>query len=308
MTIKSLARLVRLPNLLAMVAFQVLLQYGLIVPHLRQMGMPEGLSPLLFSLLVVATVCIAAGGNAINDYFDVTADRVNRPGRVVVGTDICRRQALLIHVILTLIGVFAGGYVSYVLRRETFLLLFVGTPMLLWFYSTHFKRQFLVGNIVVALLVALTGYIIVSADFAAIDRIPDGPDTSRDPLSAIWYMVCAYCIFAFLTNLGREIIKDMEDADGDRAQGCHTLVIDLGIPYSKAVVILIETFTAAMMCVAAWKLSQPILAAYICLALIIPTIVLIAMVACGSSNQDFHKASLLSKVIMMLGVASIILL
>ncbi len=308
MNVRGLTRLVRLPNLVAVVVFQVLLQYGLIVPKLRAVGAPEGLGTGLFVLLVVATVCIAGGGNAINDYFDVTADRVNRPGRVVVGGDVCRREALLVHVVLTLVGVFAGGYVSFVLRREAFLLMFVGVPMVLWFYSTHFKRQFLVGNIVVALLVALTGYIVVSADFTAIDRVAGGPDTGSEPLSGIWYMVCGYCMFAFLTNLGREIIKDMEDAEGDRAQGCHTLVIDLGERYSKVVVTLIEVFTVVMMGVAAWEVSGVALRVYICVALILPTLGLVVGVWRGRTNRDYHRMSVLSKVIMMLGVVSIVLI
>lgn len=308
MNVRGLTRLVRLPNLVAVVVFQVLLQYGLIVPKLRAVGAPEGLGTGLFVLLVVATVCIAGGGNAINDYFDVTADRVNRPGRVVVGGDVCRREALLVHVVLTLVGVFAGGYVSFVLRREAFLLMFVGVPMVLWFYSTHFKRQFLVGNVVVALLVALTGYIVVSADFTAIDRVAGGPDTGREPLSGIWYMVCGYCMFAFLTNLGREIIKDMEDAEGDRAQGCHTLVIDLGERYSKVVVTLIEVFTVVMMGVAAWEVSGVALRVYICVALILPTLGLVVGVWRCRTNRDYHRVSVLSKVIMMLGVVSIVLI
>lgn len=305
MTIKSFSRLVRLPNLVAIMVFQTLLQYALIVPYLQRVGAGEGLAPYLFVLLVVATVCIAGGGNAINDYFDVPADRVNRPDRVVVGAGVCRRQALLTHVILTLIGLFAGGYVAFVLRRGSFMLMFVAIPTLLWFYSTHFKRQFLIGNVVVALLVALTGYIVVSADFAAVDRMPGGLNTSREPMSSIWYLVCAYCIFAFLTNLGREIIKDLEDAEGDRALGCHTVALELGASYTKAVVIIIELFTAAMMGVAACHVWQLPLTIYICAALIVPTFALCVMTLRGKTSADYHRASLVSKLIMMAGVGSI---
>lgn len=305
MTIKGFSRLVRLPNLIAIIAFQTLLQYVLIVPHLRAMGAGDGLAPHLFALLVVATVCIAGGGNAINDYFDVQADMVNRPERVVVGGEVCRRQALLIHVVLTLVGFFAGGYVSFVLRRGSFLLMFLVVPAILWFYSTHFKRQFLSGNVIVASLVAFTGYIVVSADFAAIDRMPGGMDTSREPLSSIWYIVCAYCIFAFLTNLAREIIKDMEDAEGDKALGCKTLALELGEAYSKAVVVIIELFTAAMMGVAAWQVGQDGLTLYIGLFLILPTIVLCVMTIRSHGSADYHRMSILSKMVMMWGVGSL---
>lgn len=308
MSIGSVARLVRLPNLLAIIVFQTLLQYGLIVPRLEAMGAEGWLRGPLFAMLVAATVLIAAGGNAINDYFDIAADRVNRPGRVVVGGAVDRRSALLVHVVLSLLGVFAGIYVSFVLRRAAFMLLFVSVPVLLWFYSTHFKRQILVGNILVALLVALTGYVVVSADYAALDRQPGGPDTGGGDLSTLWYEVCAYCIFAFLSNLGREVIKDMEDADGDRSSGCHTLAVELGCPYAKAVALLIELFMCAMLAVVVARMGLCPLSAYVALALIAPSVALCIMVWRAAAPAAFHAASVVSKLIMMAGVASILLL
>lgn len=308
MNLGDVARLVRLPNLLAVAAFQSLLQYGLILPKFSAWGMTDALGTPLFVLLVVSTVCLAAGGNAINDYFDVAADRVNRPDRMVVGNAVDRRHALLAHVALTLVGVFAGLYVSFVLRRASFMLLFVGVPTLLWFYSTHFKRMVLVGNIVVSFLVALTGYVVISADYAAQDRVPGGPDTGADPLSSLWYIVCAYCIFAFICNLSREIIKDMEDVDGDRASGGRTLAIELGSAYSKSVVVLLEAFTAIMLCVAAREMADAAVVAYIAAVLIVPRVALCVMVWRAKTKGEFHRASALSKLLMMAGVASILLL
>lgn len=308
MNMRDVARLVRLPNLLAVAAFQSLLQYGLILPKLEAWGMTDALGTPLFALLVVSTVCLAAGGNAINDYFDVAADRVNRPDRMVVGKAVDRRHALLTHVVLNLVGVFAGLYVSFVLRRASFMLLFVGVPTLLWFYSTHFKRMVLVGNIVVSSLVALTGYIIISADYAALDRVAGGPDTGADPLSSLWYIVCAYCIFAFMSNLSREIIKDMEDVDGDRACGGRTLAIELGNTYCKSVVVLLEAFTAIMLCAAACEIATLPVGTYIAAILIAPRLALCVMVWRAKTKDDFHRASTLSKLIMMAGVASILLL
>lgn len=308
MNIAGIARLVRLPNLVFMVAFQCLLRYGLVLPMLAEAGVEPRLSAFQFAMLVVATVGIAAGGNAINDYFDVEADRVNKPARVVVGTTVDRRAALLTHVTTTLAGLFAGVYLSYILRRPAFLLLFVSLPVLLWFYSTHFKKQILVGNLLVALLVALTGYMVVSVEFAALDRVHAA--TGEPPLSWIWYIVCAYSIFAFISNLGREMIKDMEDKEGDAQAGCHTLVIELGDTYSKTVITLVEAVLIAGCTMALAAVPDCIDAtaptAYFVALIVIPTVALCAMLWRGRTPHDYHRVATLSKVIMAAGMLSIL--
>ncbi|MGN0028847.1 MAG: geranylgeranylglycerol-phosphate geranylgeranyltransferase [Marinilabiliaceae bacterium] len=310
MNIAGIARLVRLPNLVFMVAFQCLLRYGLVLPMLAEAGVEPRLSAFQFAMLVVATVGIAAGGNAINDYFDVEADRVNKPARVVVGTTVDRRAALLTHVTTTLAGLFAGVYLSYILRRPAFLLLFVSLPVLLWFYSTHFKKQILVGNLLVALLVALTGYMVVSVEFAALDRVHAA--TGEPPLSWIWYIVCAYSIFAFISNLGREMIKDMEDKEGDAQAGCHTLVIELGDTYAKTVITLVEAVLIAgcTMALAAVPdcIDATIPTVYFVALIVTPTIALCAMLWRGRTPHDYHRAATLSKVIMAAGMLSILLI
>lgn len=310
MNIAGIARLVRLPNLTFIVAFQCLLRYGLVLPMLAEAGVEPRLSAFQFAMLVVATVGMAAGGNAINDYFDVEADRVNKPARVVVGTTVDRRAALLTHVTTTLAGLFAGVYLSYILRRPAFLLLFVSLPVLLWFYSTHFKKQILVGNLLVALLVALTGYMVVSVEFAALDRVHAA--TGEPPLSWIWCIVCAYSIFAFISNLGREMIKDMEDKEGDAQAGCHTLVIELGDTYSKTVITLVEAVLIAGCTMALSAVPDCIDAtiptAYFVAFIATPTVALCAMLWRGRTPRDYHRAATLSKVIMAAGMLSILLI
>lgn len=311
LNIVGIARLVRLPNLVFIVAFQCLLRYGLVLPMLAGAGVEPRLSCLQFVMLVIATVGMAAGGNAINDYFDVEADRVNKPARVVVGTTVDRRVALLTHVTTTLVGLFAGVYLAYILRRPAFLLLFVSLPALLWFYSTHFKKQILVGNLLVAMLVALTGYMVVSVEFAALDRA-HAAATGEPPLSWIWYVVCAYSIFAFISNLGREMIKDMEDKEGDALAGCHTLVIELGDAYSKTVITLVEAVLMAgcAMALAAVPdyIDATVPAAYFAAFIAIPTIALCAMLWRGHTPHDYHRVATLSKVIMAAGMLSILLI
>lgn len=310
MTALDISRLVRLPNLITVALFQSLLHYALVVPYLESHGVPLGLSDAHFAILVIATVCMAAGGNAINDYFDVSADRINRPKRMVVGVSVDRRFALLCHVLLTLIGLFAGLYLAFVLRRPSLMLIFVAVPTILWFYSTHLKRMVLVGNIAVAFLIALTGYLVVSTDFAAIDRVSGPGITDREPLSHLWYLVCVYCIFGFIATLGREIIKDLEDVEGDRATKCRTLPVEMGVGYSKAVAVMVELFLVFCLALALGEYGGTtlLLALYSIFAVAVPTIALCVFVVRAKERKHFTRASLLAKVVMLAGVLSIFFL
>ena len=307
---RDIFRLIRLPNLVAIAVFQLLLHLRVIEPYLVANSIVPALTSLQMILLIVATVCIAGAGNAINDYFDVTIDRINRPESVVVGSSLNRRTAMLVHVALSLIGVFCGLYLSFVLRRPAYMLMFLCVPLLLWFYSTHFKKQLLIGNFVVAGLVALTGYLTISVEYSALDRAYGGNVSSSWQCATLWYHVCAFCCLAFISNLAREVIKDMQDVDGDAAAGCHTVPVEMGIGYSKMVVVLLECALLFFMWLAYFS-SNSLRNMSTILALIgalvsILTIALCVMVCRGKDKNDFKRASIFSKIIMMLGMLAII--
>ena len=218
-------RLIRLPNVVFVALFQILLRYGIVLPLLAEANIEPVLTTLQFILLVTATTALTASGNVINDYFDVNVDKINRPDRVIVGNTIDRRTVLLIHVILTFIGVGCGLYIALWLHKELYAFVFIAIPVLLWFYSTLFKKQFLIGNLVVAILTAATAWIVVSAEFSALIVKVGNSITTTSPCQTAWTYCSVYAIFAFMVNVAREIVKDMEDAKGDAACGCRTFSI-----------------------------------------------------------------------------------
>lgn len=302
----SILNLIRYKNLLIIAFFQALLRYGLILPILHSYGIEPALSNLHFALVVISTVLLAAAGNVINDYFDVRIDSINRPQRVIIGKYIERRSALLLHVILTLGGVFVGLYVSFVYRRESYALMFICVPFLLWFYSTYFKKQMLTGNLVVALLVALVAYLVVSVEFSALERKIGSQILASQACSLAWLYTTGFAAFAFLSNLIREIIKDMEDAEGDKAAGCHTLPIEMGMTNSKILVTLLLAFMIFMLWISYamfhWLRDIPYVLPYFAIFLTLPSIVVGAMVWRGNDSKTFHNASQASKVIMLAGI------
>ena len=169
--------------------------------------------------LSVSTILITAAGYVINDYYDVKIDYINKPHRVVVGKFLKRRSSIVLHAWLNTLGILLGTWVSWKIGLIDFFA--IG---LLWLYSNQLKRLPLLGNITVAVLTGLAVFIVFIFFQESI------------------FLFAAYATFAFFISLIREIIKDMEDVEGDKKFGCKTLPISIGIRRSKIVIYLISLF------------------------------------------------------------------
>ncbi|MEZ5019384.1 MAG: UbiA family prenyltransferase [Bacteroidales bacterium] len=177
--LKDLLNLVRLPNLLVVALTMMLMRYAVIRPLLGAIQVTLAGDPVVtaamdfrlgwfdFLILVVSTCFITAAGYVINDYFDIRADLINR-GTIIVGNTITRRMAMMYHNVFNILGVIGGTYVSARIGYIWLGIFFVLISGLLYFYSATYKRQFLIGNIIVALLVAAVPMIVVVYDAAPV--------------------------------------------------------------------------------------------------------------------------------------------
>jgi 4-hydroxybenzoate polyprenyltransferase len=193
-----------------------------------------------FFLLVFSTVLIAAAGNVINDYFDVQADRINKPKRVIIGKYINRRWAILSHTLLNIIAFGIAIYLS--VKYHTFWYVFIHLLSMnaLWLYSLFLKKKPLIGNFLIAGLTALVP-ILCGVHFYVYGKIfiQDGPvyhslfeywfNSLMDNGNVIWL----FAFFAFVNNFAREIIKDVEDIEGDTVVSAKTLPIMYGVKTAK---------------------------------------------------------------------------
>jgi 4-hydroxybenzoate polyprenyltransferase len=196
-----------------------------------------GLKDFYFILLIASLVLVAGAGNIINDYFDVKADRVNKPGRLIIGKYVKRRWAIIFNWSFSGIGLLIAIYLSYTLNNWLIALLSFIAINLLYFYSAIFKRKFLIGNILVALLTAIVPiYVLI---FGAFSNFPESAPLSHIDegfFESHIFLVLMYCFFAFVLNLIREIIKDMADVEGDLLLASKTLPIRIGIGKTKVIV------------------------------------------------------------------------
>ena len=230
--------------------------------------------------LSVSTVLITAAGYVINDYYDVKIDYINKPQRVVVGRFLKRRSSIVLHAWLNTIGILLGTWVSWKIGVIDFFA--IG---LLWLYSNQLKRLPLLGNITVALLTGLA-VLIVFIFF-------------RESI----FLFAAYATFAFFISLIREIIKDMEDVEGDKKFGCKTLPISIGIRKSKLVIYFISLIFLASVVL---LLQQEPKFWWVFSGLMLMLSWLNFRLYKADKNIDFTKLSSLSKQIMILGLISMI--
>jgi 4-hydroxybenzoate polyprenyltransferase len=263
-----------------------------------------------FFLLALSTIFIAAAGYIINDYFDTQADMINKPARVVVGVKISRRVAMILHALLNIIGVSIGVYLAFYIKLPSLSFVFILATGLLWFYSTNYKRQFLVGNLSVSLLTGLVPLMVVLFEIPLLNR-EYGQVMLRNDASFnyIFAWVAGFSFFAFLTTLIREVIKDAEDFEGDRAYGMKTVPIVLGTRWTKVLVVVLIGLTVFMLI---YLLIKHILFSvvpadffsliYFLMFLILPFTGLAIQVIVAKDKAGYSRASLLIKLVMLTGI------
>ncbi|MFN4006101.1 MAG: geranylgeranylglycerol-phosphate geranylgeranyltransferase [Chitinophagaceae bacterium] len=299
--LKAFLQLIRWPNLVFIVIAQGLFQWAVILPVYEHAQVPANLAGANLWWLMLASVCIAAAGNIINDYFDLNIDQVNKPEKVVIDKYVRRRWAIIWHLILSGFGI---GISFYLDTSSSIALLGWANTMcvvLLFVYSITLKKKLLIGNVVISLL---TAWVILVVPFAESSQLLR---QSALDVQKITRLSLLYGAFAFIISLIREVVKDIEDVEGDRRYGCKTMPIVWGIQVSKIftatwLMILIVTLLAVQLYVLTfgWWLS----ALYCVVAIILPCVQSLMQLKRATSPNDFHALSSRIKLVMLTGIVS----
>jgi 4-hydroxybenzoate polyprenyltransferase len=304
-TLSAFFRLIRWPNLVFIALTQVLFEYC-VYQKIYPSAAFAGGETKQFILLVLASLVIPAAGYIINDYFDLNIDQVNKPGKVIVSVHINRRWVIFWHMFLSLLGLIFTVAALPVARHWHLVLANFGSIILLWFYSTNLKKQLLIGNVLISLLTAWVILIIFFSKYPLqIDRILT---VDHNEVRFFRYTVL-YASFAFIISLIREVIKDMEDMDGDRKYGCKTMPIVWGLNASKVfvavwIIVLVATVVVVQFYVLpfGWWHS----ALYCMLFVAAPLVWIFRKLFKAQSPEDFHKLSSVVKLVMLAGILSMV--
>ncbi|MBU2915579.1 MULTISPECIES: geranylgeranylglycerol-phosphate geranylgeranyltransferase [Reichenbachiella] len=183
--------------------------------------------------LVVATMIVAASGYFINDYYDIKIDLINKPNKVIVGKNIKRRPVMLAHLGMNTTGILLGVWVSVWVGLVNLV-----CAVLLWWYSNQLKRLPFVGNFVVALMTAAT-LLVLGVFYQRFDLL-----------------LFVYAFFAFGITLIREVIKDIEDMEGDERFGGATLPIVIGMRKTKYVLYVLMVAFFFALCYFLYRLAS----------------------------------------------------
>ena len=294
----SFLKLIRIQNLIILLLAQVLFYYFSY----------ENFGDIKLYLLLSITFLITAAGYIINDIFDVESDKINKE-EVIIVNKIPARQAIFwyysFNVIAVLLSCYLFSLYNYfpdecdkliILSNSSFnshLILFIillSSIFILRWYSKTYKHKFILGNFIIATLTALSVFNVLLINCL------------NSSFLFFLYNQILFILFAFLLTFVREIIKDLEDLEGDKIVNSKNIASSLSLNKTKFIVIFILFITLFLYI--SWTLlwhDYKILTIYnILINLLI--VYSIYKVIVSKNKKDFRFTSALLKVIMILGI------
>ncbi|RLD88834.1 MAG: hypothetical protein DRJ09_07600, partial [Bacteroidetes bacterium] len=283
----------------------IFIRWFVIIPLLGAGGM----SIVQFMVLLLSVLFITTAGYIINDYFDMDADRINKPGTNQVGTTFSVAWAKNAYYLFSALGIAGGLLISWWIGEINYTLIFLFTTGLLWYYSERYQCQIMLGNLVVALLSALSFGLVWFYEFFALKNNAELFSSAQSNFSLISKLVLIYMGFAFFASLFREMIKDIEDLDGDSRMGCRTLPVVVGSGKAKNYTLIVGVIMLAFILYVQYFLF---LSGYLYLfgyffALDALLMLMLLKLRRAKDIVDFSNLSGLSKLFMAAGILSMLI-
>ena len=183
-----------------------------------------------FVILLIVTILIAASGYIVNDIYDYNLDQINKPEKVVLGKFLKSRDAIIIYMMFNCLAIVLSIFLCMKIEQEIYILVFLLIIYCLWLYSKKLKKHKTIGNILIAFFISLS---ILNVPLFSYKNI------LSDDRFFVFLIISIFSVLAFLINLKREIIKDIEDIEGDKIHKVKSLPIIFGTKKSKLVTIII---------------------------------------------------------------------
>ena len=305
--IKPYLQLLRVGNLAFLAVLLYVMEKWVVTPLLQLGQFGEQMPWWVLALLILSVVCIAAGGYVINDYFDVKIDRINRPDDLIVTRFISRDAAMHLFYAFTAVGVVAGAGVAWWAHSWTIVFTYIIIPGLLWFYSASYKRMFLVGNLVVSFVSAIVPILVAIANADFLRHLYQEALVYSPIVGELYVWTGAFAAFAFLLTWAREMIKDMEDIEGDREMECRTMPIVWGEKTSKIIVSVLLLTVAVLIAHTLfniWPFShewKSLPTRYVLFGLITPILCSIILLWAANNRTELHRVQMIIKFVMFMG-------
>ena len=309
--------IIRPKNLLIICFTLYLIKYSLINQFLQA----PALNNFNFFLFVFATILITASGNIINDINDMKTDEINNKHNILNSKGGNVKVAKKWFFYLNFLALLIASYLAFKIGYPILLLIFILTAVLLWWYAKTLKKSFLIGNLLVSALIALSIINLILFDILPVIYI------NASSLIII-KIIMAYSLFAFLVNLKREIIKDIIDIEGDKSINANTIPLKIGVVKTNIIIKALSILTIIL--ISFWQYFQysifktsfdlsnfgekvnqisiwgtDVISFFYVFLLQIVLFIFLYHCINATSKNDFIFLSRLSKIIMILGITSI---
>jgi 4-hydroxybenzoate polyprenyltransferase len=296
-TINAYTKIIRPVNVIIVILTQLIIYHFVVNNNIAN----TALNFINQILLALATSLVAAGGYVINDVFDYQTDRINKPSKTYIDSTISLINAKKYYYSITFLGFVLSLYLAIVTDNLRLLFIYPLGVGLLYYYAKSIKKNGgLIANIVVSLFIFFVCALIIIAERKSLFTLEN---------YRYLILITSFGIFALFVNLVREIVKDMEDIEGDRILGTKSLPNVLGINNAKfvcyfniAIIISISLIFTRM------YQHDKLTFAYNLIMIQVPLIFSMIRLYKSKDKNDFHIVSNLFKLIMILGLIYLILL
>ena len=298
MSLKDYLIFFRWKNVLMILLIQFLFKYVLF----KKFDIQVTLDDFHFILLAISTASVAIAGYIINDVNDVKADIVNKPEKLFVDKKITRIAAQNLFIAFNSIGLVLGMYLSYHVGNTSYFIIYVLTSLLLYQYAKHLKKRIIIGNILVSFIVSFCILMV-----AVFDMAPATNNYNLEAQRSVLYIFLLFAGFGFLLTLIREIVKDMEDMEGDMAIEARSIPIVFGETTTRRVVVFVAVLLIALISLVCFQVydTNKYIGLYLSCLVSLPMLYFTYKLVKSRSKADYHKLSGLLKLIMLLGILSV---
>ena len=297
MNIATYFKLIRWKNLLLIVFIFFVFKFLVF----KTFHLDTNLSISYFIILLLSVLCITAAGYIVNDIFDIKSDSINKPDKLIVSKKITIEKAKQWYKITNVIGIFLGVLFCLKINKPTYSFVFISCALLLYFYSKKIKSTPLLGNILVSILTSVSVLILPLFDINFIAVYNNQP--------IVIQLIVAVSIFAFCLNLIRELVKDIEDVNGDYSLNMKTLPILIGVRRTRKIALIFTIIPILLLIYIVFKYSAiyKFSVLYLLLFVLIPLFYFAVRLKSAKNKTEFHTLSFGLKIIMFLGINSLII-
>ena len=298
MQLSAFLNLIRWKNLLLIAYIQIVIKF-LFFPHFT---IASNLTNFQFFILLTAIISITAAGYIINDILDIETDRINKPIKVIISMFFTEEIAKKWYLYLNTLGIFLGVFISLKIQKPTLSFIFIGAALLLYYYSKKLKSLPLIGNITVSFLVTINVLILLIFDLNSSIKDHD--------YNLVFSTILIVSFFAFCINIIRELVKDIEDVNGDYYLNMNTLPILIGRNRTKYIVTILCAFLVILLIlfVTIFASEYKVISLYTIVFIVLPLLYITLKISKIKSQKKLHKISSLLKLIMFFGINIFIIL